>query len=39
VYKRQEFILKKTGKSGRERFRIKRVHEEEGKRNGERLTL
>jgi hypothetical protein len=34
-----EFILKKTGKSGRERFKIRRVREEEGKRNGERLTL
>ncbi len=34
-----EFILKKTGKSGGERFKIQRVHEERGKRNGERLTL
>ncbi|NJF24127.1 hypothetical protein [Thermococcus sp. Bubb.Bath] len=38
-FKPSEFILKKTGKHGRERFRIKRILEEEGKKNGERLTL
>ncbi|ASJ03037.1 hypothetical protein A3L09_07085 [Thermococcus profundus] len=38
-FKPEEFILKKTGKPGRERFKIQRVREEEGKRNGERLTL
>jgi len=34
-----EFILKKTGKSGRERFKIRRVHAEMKKRNGEIVTL